>query len=223
MTDFFARLMSLPAYGIGAIVVLVLYGLQSEVRFGSRARSSRPSESDRKSTLIVALSSMVPVFGFVFAMKANSPKLSGVLPAWFRHATLPGLPVVGWLGVAFGVLGLALRLWAVLTLRDRYTKTLLIQKEHIIERGGPYRWVRHPGYLGSLLCLNGLGLASGNVVVLFASLAVTLAAYGYRIKAEDAMLVAAFGLPYDNYRKQVPALLPNFHSLEPQDVSRYDG
>jgi protein-S-isoprenylcysteine O-methyltransferase len=69
---------------------------------------------------------------------------------------MPGLPAVAWTGVLLGALGLGLRFWAVLTLRDRYTRTLLVQDDHAIERGGPYRWIRHPGYLGSLLCLNGI-------------------------------------------------------------------
>lgn len=141
-------------------------------------------------------------------MKGSSPAVSSLLPQWFRHAAIPGLPGVAWLGVALGVCGLALRLWEVLSLRDRYTRTLLVQDEHSIERGGPYQWVRHPGYLGSLVCLNGIALASGNSVTLLASLAATCGAYGYRIRVEDAMLVAALGPSYAEYRRQVRALLP---------------
>jgi len=156
MSELISRFTALPAYGIGALIVLLLYGLQSEIRFGSRARKVRAGESDRKSTLLVAASSAVPVLGFVLAMKAGSPAGSMLLPQWFRHALIPGLPGVAWMGVAFGICGLGLRLWAVLTLRDRYTRTLLVQDEHSVERGGPYQWVRHPGYLGSLLCSTGL-------------------------------------------------------------------
>jgi len=212
MSELISRFTALPAYGIGALIVLLLYGLQSEIRFGSRARKVRAGESDRKSTLLVAASSAVPVLGFVLAMKAGSPAGSMLLPQWFRHALIPGLPGVAWMGVAFGICGLGLRLWAVLTLRDRYTRTLLVQDEHSVERGGPYQWVRHPGYLGSLLCLNGIAVASGNSVTLLASLATTWGAYSYRIRVEDAMLVAAFGRFYGEYRRQVRALVPSFRS-----------
>jgi protein-S-isoprenylcysteine O-methyltransferase len=111
-----------------------------------------------------------------------------------------------------GVLGLSLRLWAVLTLRERYTRTLLVESEHAIERGGPYRLVRHPGYLGSLLCLNGIALASGNSATLIASLLATSAAYSYRIRVEDEMLVARLGVNYVEYKRQVRALLPILRS-----------
>lgn len=212
MSDLISRFTAFPAYGIGALLVLLLYAVQSEIRFGSSARTMRPPKSDRNSTVILSVSSSIPVLGFALAMKARSPSFSTLVPVWFRHACIPGLPAVAWLGVVFGICGLSLRLWAVLTLRDRYTRTLLVQEEHSVERGGPYQWVRHPGYLGSLLCLNGIALASGNAVTLVASLVATAAAYLYRIRIEDAMLVAALGQPYSDYRRQVRALLPTFRS-----------
>lgn len=204
MSELISRFTALPGYGIGAIVVLVLYALETEIRFGSRARSMMgTTKSDRGSTFLVSLASAVPVLGFALAMKQ---------PQWLHGFAIPGVPAIAWLGVALGVCGLLLRLWAVLTLRHRFTRTLLIQDEHAFERGGPYRWVRHPGYLGSLFCLNGIALASGNFVTLIASLVATTAAYYYRIKVEDAMLVEAFGSTYTEYRRQVGALLPSFRS-----------
>ncbi len=203
MSDLIAKFTSLPAYGIAAVFLLLLYAVQSEIRFGKRARSIRTEPSDRNSTLVVSLSATIPVFGFCLAAKSTSS-----LPAWFRTAVTPGLPMIAWAGVAMGVLGLAIRLWSVLTLRERYTKTLLVQTDQVVERNGPYRWVRHPGYLGSLLVLNGIALASGNWLVLLSSLIATLIAYSYRIRVEDRMLVGALGQPYADYRQQVRALFP---------------
>jgi protein-S-isoprenylcysteine O-methyltransferase Ste14 len=68
--------------------------------------------------------------------------------------------------------------------------------------------VRHPGYLGSLLALNGIAIASGNWVTLFSSLMATLAAYSYRIRVEDRMLIEALGSSYAEYCRDVGALLP---------------
>lgn len=189
---------SLPRHGLGGVAVLLLYVLQGEVRFGARARSHSAASSDRGSTIAVSLAAALPVLGFVLAMKTD----------WFRGAPLPGMPAIAWGGVALGGLGLAVRIWAVLTLRERYTRTLLIQAEHSVERRGPYRWVRHPGYLGSLLSLNGVAAASGSLVVLIASLAATLAAYAYRIRVEDEMLIQRFGEAYAAYRREVATLIP---------------
>ena len=213
MSELISRFAALPPYGLGALVVLLLYAIQSEVRFGSRARTIRTEVSDRNSTLAVSISAAVSVLGFPLAVKANSPDLLLWLPRWFREAVVPGLPLVAWVGVVLGVLGLWLRLWAVLTLRERYTRTLLVQREHAVERNGPYRWVRHPGYLGSLLCLNGIALASGNVVTLIASLLATSAAYSYRVKVEEDMLVDLLGPAYAEYRRQVGALIPHLRCV----------
>ncbi|HXF77590.1 MAG TPA: isoprenylcysteine carboxylmethyltransferase family protein [Usitatibacter sp.] len=205
MDDWLRAFGALPAYGLGGLVLLLLYGLQAEVRFGAKARSHSAGPADRGSSVAVSVASLVVVFGFVLAMKAPA---SAWIPAWFGARTLPLMPAMAWGGVAIGVLGLLLRLWSVLTLRERYTRTLLTQEGQRVERGGPYRWVRHPGYLGSLLVLNGIALASGNWVALLVSALVTIAAYTYRIRAEDEMLVAALGEEYASYRREVGALLP---------------
>ena len=202
---------TLPPNAIGGLLVLLLYAIQSEIRFGSHARTMRTGASDRHSTFLVSISSAVAIVGFVLAVKASSPSFSSWIPPWFRNAVVPGMPLVAWVGVVLGILGVGMRLFAVLKLRERYTRTLLVQSEHTIERGGPYRWVRHPGYLGSLLCLNGIALSSGNLVSLIASLVATSAAYSYRIKVEDEMLVATLGPAYAEYQQQVGALIPFFH------------
>ena len=208
MFDIISGLKQLPGYGVAAVIVMILYAIQSEIRFGQRARTMRTGAADRKSTLAVSVCAAIPILGFVLAMKSNS-SFAMFLPEWFRNATLPGVPVIGWVGVVFAASGVALRLWAVLKLRERYTRTLLIQDEHSIERGGPYRWLRHPGYLGSLLVLNGIALASGNWITLLASLIATLAAYTHRIKVEDEMLVSALGDSYAQYRREIRALIPS--------------
>lgn len=204
MPDLLQGFRALPPHGIAALLVLLLYALESELRFGAKARSHAAGEPDRNSTLALKLASAVPVLGFALAMKTHAPWV----PEFIRAPTVPGMPAAAWIGVMLEAIGLGLRAWAVLTLRERYTRTLLTHADHALERGGPYRWVRHPGYLGSLLCLNGLAMASGSAFVLVASLAATLSAYGYRIRVEDRMLMRTFGEPYAAYRREVSALVP---------------
>jgi protein-S-isoprenylcysteine O-methyltransferase Ste14 len=213
MSEFFqglaGTLASFPSHGRGGLIVLLLYALESEIRFGRKARRLKAGGADRGSTIALLVASAVPVFGFIVAMRGKSSALSA-LPGWLRNSeSLPGMPVIAWAGVSLGALGLLVRLWALVRLRHRYTRTLLVhEQDHAVERGGPYRFVRHPGYLGSLLSLNGIALASGNVVTVIASVVTTLAAYTYRIHVEDKMLIAAFGTPYEDYRDEVRALLP---------------
>ena len=205
MSEWIDAFRALPSYGLGGLAVLLLYAVQSEVRFGAKARSRKAGPADRGSSLAISAAALVLVFGFVLAMKTGK---SSWIPGWFAARTIPGLPATAWAGVALGLVGLALRLWSVLTLRERYTKTLLTHESHAVARDGPYRWVRHPGYLGSLLSLGGVAWASGNSIVFLGSMLALVAAYSYRIRVEDEMLVAAFGEGYASYRRDVGALLP---------------
>jgi protein-S-isoprenylcysteine O-methyltransferase len=190
------RFWALPAYGIAATSLFVLYAVQAEIRFGAKARATRGGPSDGFSTMALSLAMLVPVFGFILAMRGRIP------------ISLPGMPATAWVGVILGACGFGLRLRSLLLLRERFTRTLLVQPGQQIERGGTYRFIRHPGYLGSLLCLNGIGLASGNALVVVASILTTCAAYRYRIRVEDAMLIKAFGEAYERYRRSTRALIP---------------
>jgi protein-S-isoprenylcysteine O-methyltransferase Ste14 len=197
-------------YGWGGSALIVLFVIQSEVRFGAKARASRAEATDRRSSLALSVTTLVPIAGFAFSMKyayvaAARPQ---AWMAWLLGESLPGLPASAWAAAAIGLAGMGLRLWAVLTLRERYTRTLLTHEQHAIERGGPYRAVRHPGYLGSLLCLNAVAFTSGSAPVFAASLLATISGYAYRIRAEDRMLIEALGEPYAQYRREVRALLP---------------
>lgn len=189
---------SLPRHGLGGVAVLLLYVLQGEVRFGARARSHSAASSDRGSTIAVSLAAALPVLGFVLAMKTD----------WFRGAPLPGMPAIAWGGVALGGLGLAVRIWAVLTLRERYTRTLLIQAEHSVERRGPYRWVRHPSYAGLILVFVGLGLALGNWAALTVLVVLPTIGLVVRIHTEERALFEGLGEPYRRFAAGRPRLFP---------------
>jgi len=87
MDDFIAPFLSLPGYGIGGVVVLLLYAIEAELRFGSRARTMRTEASDRGSTLALSLSAAVPVLGFVAGIKAGSSSEAALSRRWRRTAT----------------------------------------------------------------------------------------------------------------------------------------
>ncbi len=79
---------------------------------------------------------------------------------------------------------------------------------HHIVQEGPYRLIRHPGYSGSLLVWIGAGLVTSNWIVLIVVTLVCISAYLYRIRSEEAMLVAEFGEEYENYIRRTRRLIP---------------
>lgn len=70
-----------------------------------------------------------------------------------RHQWSGAFPLAGqWIGLAACVLGYGLLAWALGSNRY-FSQVVRIQTErgHAVSQGGPYRWVRHPGYLGMIL------------------------------------------------------------------------
>ncbi|NUR97528.1 MAG: isoprenylcysteine carboxylmethyltransferase family protein, partial [Kribbellaceae bacterium] len=73
---------------------------------------------------------------------------------------------------------------------------------------GPYRLIRHPGYAGSLLVWTGYSLGLGNWIALLLVAVLLLAAYTWRIRAEEALLDQTFGTQYAEYRTHTKRLIP---------------
>jgi hypothetical protein len=79
---------------------------------------------------------------------------------------LPGGPALRWSGVVLSALGLLLRIIAMAQLGSRFSPFVAVQRSHELETAGVYRWVRHPGYLGSWLASLGAVAAFGSAVTL---------------------------------------------------------
>jgi protein-S-isoprenylcysteine O-methyltransferase Ste14 len=117
---------------------------------------------------------------------------------------------IQFIGLLISILGIILREWAVLTLGRSYTVIISIDTSQKLVKHGPYHWLRHPSYTGSILSLVGFSLALGTwlggVIVLFLS----LAGYFYRAIIEEKVLLEAFGEEYQDYMKHTWRLFPGF-------------
>jgi len=96
-----------------------------------------------------------------------------------------------WLGLLVAAAGEAFRVWAAGHL----------EKGREVTRSGPYRWTRHPLYVGSTLIAAGVVIAARSVglgILATVYLAVTLTA---AIRTEEAYLRRTFGETYDRYAR----------------------
>jgi protein-S-isoprenylcysteine O-methyltransferase Ste14 len=112
-----------------------------------------------------------------------------------------------WLGVALGALGYALIFWSGLALGRQYSAEVTIQKDHRLITAGPYRWIRHPRYLGAVLLSLGLSLAFRSWVGLAAGLLV-LGVLLFRIHDEEALLHREFGEEWERYAQKSWRMMP---------------
>ena len=103
-----------------------------------------------------------------------------------------------------------MRLWPVFVLGRRFSGLVAIQPGHELVTDGPYRYVRHPSYLGMMLALAGWALVFRSAVGLAAT-ALGLLVLATRIEAEEALLASQFGEPYEEYRRRTWRLLPGVY------------
>ncbi|TWP34844.1 methyltransferase family protein [Leekyejoonella antrihumi] len=100
----------------------------------------------------------------------------------------------------------ALRVWSMRTLRGFFTRTLRADAEQRVITIGPWQWVRHPGYTGSLLIWTGFALASRNVPAVAVITALLGQAYQRRIIAEEQLRRELPG--YTAYGQRTKKLVP---------------
>lgn len=117
-------------------------------------------------------------------------------------------PLVPLAGVAVMLGGLALRWWAILTLKRFFTINVAVVEDHQLITHGPYRFMRHPSYTGTLTCLLGIGLAFENVISLLFLFGIPFIGLLFRIKVEEAVLEKVFGTDYAAYCQRTSRLIP---------------
>jgi protein-S-isoprenylcysteine O-methyltransferase Ste14 len=104
--------------------------------------------------------------------------------------------------------GLALRWWAILTLRHAFTVDVAVTSNQRVVEGGPYAFVRHPSYTGILLSFVGLGLLLRHWTSVVALLVPIAWALHYRIGIEERALVAGLGEAYVDFMRRRRRLVP---------------
>jgi protein-S-isoprenylcysteine O-methyltransferase len=111
-------------------------------------------------------------------------------------------------GAALIVCGLWIRHLAMRTLAGFFTYQVEIQDDHRLVETGLYRRVRHPGYLGQLLVLAGVGVALASWLSIAAMIVFAFVAFRRRIGVEEAALQARFAGQYEAYRRRTRRLIP---------------
>jgi protein-S-isoprenylcysteine O-methyltransferase Ste14 len=178
----------------------------------------------------VALSLLATLVGLLSPVNFSSGEREDVRARWIFVPSAAGMLLLFWLvpyldrrdlwsldgdlarylGLALFALGCVLRGWPVFVLGRRFSGLVAIQPGHELVTDGPYRYVRHPSYLGMMLALAGWALVFRSAVGLAAT-ALGLLVLATRIEAEEALLASQFGEPYEEYRRRTWRLLPGVY------------
>ena len=183
--------------------------------------------------VLIALTVLWPLseIALSFARRArqgtNVRDASSLRGIWLSIAV--GIPLAvwsaGWGRTAFGIservqiaiavslllAGIVIRWSAILTLGRFFTVNVAIQSDHHVVREGPFRFVRHPSYLGALLCMAGVGVSFGNWISFFIAMVPYTTAILRRIRIEERALTEALGSAYLDYAKTTWRLIPGVY------------
>ncbi|HEY2905952.1 MAG TPA: isoprenylcysteine carboxylmethyltransferase family protein [Vicinamibacterales bacterium] len=123
-------------------------------------------------------------------MRAVYPALfAAMIAEGFVRAAPPAAAVLA--GAAVFGFGKALKWWAMAALGPSWTFRVVVVPGAALVAAGPYRFLRHPNYVGVVLELGGAALIAGALVAGPIALALFGALLLTRIRVEDRWLLAA--------------------------------
>lgn len=109
------------------------------------------------------------------------------------------------------VAGLAIRFWAIYT--NRIGFNLLVVAPSVLCTRGPYKYIRHPAYLGSLILCAGLfSLCAGSWGIAFGPWFVLWVLLTHTARHEELLLVVSFP-EYFEYMQRTGMLLPKLRAI----------
>ena len=166
-------------------------------------------------TLVFGLGLFTP-WNYVLHTDPTGPNAHtwGILAAWLSEQGVMNIGAAFvsllCLGILFAVAAAALRTWGTAYLGAGAVEGGTMQAGVVAD--GPYRFVRNPLYLGTMLHAFALALLMPRSGAIF-SLVVIAIMQVRLILAEEAFLTVKLGAPYVEYTRLVPRLLP---SLRPK-------
>ncbi len=122
-------------------------------------------------------------------------------------AVLAGMDFLRYIGLVLFSLGFLGMHWAEFHLDKQFSVHVTIQEGHELITDGPYRYLRHPRYLGIMLFTMGIALIYRSWLALILVALFTLVLI-WRIQGEEALLHQEFGPDWEAYARRSWRLIP---------------
>ncbi|MBE0649701.1 MAG: isoprenylcysteine carboxylmethyltransferase family protein [Bacteroidales bacterium] len=111
------------------------------------------------------------------------------------------------IGLIITFLGYMMMNWSVLVLGRQFSVDVTLQENHKLITRGPYKYIRHPRYLGIITFFGGIPLIFNTWIPLTLIL-LTIIVLRWRISDEEKMMKQEFTLDWDSYKKRSWRLIP---------------
>jgi protein-S-isoprenylcysteine O-methyltransferase Ste14 len=111
---------------------------------------------------------------------------------------------VSLLGLVVFIIGRTLRNLSISTLGRSWSIHVKSDNVECVIKKGPYRYTRHPYYLGSLVVLSGVLLIANSYYSFLLVIFIQAPLYFIRMRIEEKELSKKFGTEYSVYKKETP-------------------
>lgn len=181
----------------GFQLVFILY-IMAEVFIFSytlwqNRKNLQKKKGDKGSCLVIIFGTIAVIFFNLFSRK----NYFIILPV-----------LMFWIGSVVIIAGIILRIYSVLTLGKFFTVSVQVDSKQNIIQTGPYKYIRHPAYCGSILSLIGIALAFRSIIGIIGTLIIVAVIYGYRISIEEKILENNFKTSYTEYKEHTKRIIP---------------
>jgi protein-S-isoprenylcysteine O-methyltransferase Ste14 len=205
-----------PVLGVnvGFIALLVARVMASRAA-ATRGRTDTASRASQEAPVATRRIESRQATAVLVAMSATSAVYYVGLVLWLIAPRWLGAPLAApsaplqIAGLACALAGLGLMGWAYVVFRS-WRWRAEVDPGHQLMTGGPFGLIRHPIYLSFAVFYLGSVLLLPYAVFLLHALA-SLVAYDYRARAEEAVMLDAFGDRYREYRDRTRRFLPGVY------------
>jgi len=168
------------------------------------------AEVERPPGFIVGLAAVGTIVYFLEALSYPFLVFTGLISmlcVFPFHFQVPFMSHMQILGLVLTSFGYFLFIWSVVV-RGQYAVSWEMPDDQRLVTWGPYRYVRHPSYLGYFLMFFGLFFLWPNLFTLFPLVAIP--EYFRVTFEEERLLVERFGDEYVKYQKKTGRFIPRF-------------
>lgn len=162
-------------------------------------------KEQRVSGLERGILSLLLVGGFIFPLIYS-------VTSWLDFANYVLSPWLGWLGVVLMAVAVTLFWRAHADLKTFWSPSLEIFKDHKLMTNGLYGLIRHPMYASQWAFCLAQALLLQNWIAGLAGLVTFALFYFLRVRAEEQMMIDAFGDEYRAYMKKTGRVFPRLGS-----------
>lgn len=131
-----------------------------------------------------------------------------MLLSLFTTGSFPGpAEIVKPVGILIFAAGIILTVYTVAVIKEALLGNVLPVTDTLISNG-PYRFVRHPVYLGMIISIAGLGIMLRSIWGVLGTFLLFVPAAVYRAKQEEIALQQKFKADWQDYAKQTYFMFP---------------